>query len=367
MSAPQPLPDLPNFPNVLNIALEEHFDRTRRRFSDLGNEAPEAIFLGGGYGRSEGGVATDAQGQPAFFNDLDYFIFTKDPNNPVLNDAVHRWERDESEILGIDVEGKCLPRSDLEATPGSMMFYDLVAAHTQVMGPDDYLTEYKALARSETIEPIEATRLLWNRGSGLFFAKADLEQATNLSVVHRNQAKAKLALGDALLTIRGKYRPYVRERQQVLRSEASIDPRIVALHEAGTAFKLRPTVAPSIEELRATQLELTEIWRTCFLEVETKRLSHSFEEANAYIHYRGKLFTETSSLKNLALSVRDQIKRGGHLSPRKDYPRGSLQRSLLCLLSEPVDFDTAGRLLGAALPDLQTAAHHYTKWWTYYS
>jgi hypothetical protein len=354
-------------PESLDAALSEHFERTCYRFSKLGATTPEAIILGGGYGRGEGGIATNAQGEPAFFNDLDYFIFTDDPGNVELNAAVHEWEKDESALLGIDVEGKCLPRSDLNATPGSMMFFDLVAAHTQIMGADDYLADYKHLASAETIEAIEATRLLWNRGSGLFFAKADLAVKTKLSVVHRNQAKAKLALGDALLTIRGKYRPYVRERQEVLEGESSIDPRIVALHEEGTAFKLRPTSTPSLAVLQATQAELTEIWRTCFLEVERKRLGQAFADAASYIHYPAKLFPDTSSWRNYLLTARDKLKRGGCLAPGNDYPRGALHRALLSLLSEPSDLKVAGKFFGASLPDLPTAAQHYTKWWGYYS
>lgn len=361
MIAAVPLPD------SLDAALKAHFERTCAHFLKLGAVAPEAIILGGGYGRGEGGIARNAEGEPGFFNDLDYFIFTNYPNSPVLHRAVQQWEKSESALMGIDVEGKCLPQSDLEATPGSMMFYDLVAAHTQIMGPSNYLAAYRPLAKPETIERIEATRLLWNRGSGLFFAKVDLARGANLDVVHRNQSKAKLALGDALLTIRGKYRPYVRERQQILRAEPGLDPRIVTLHAEGTAFKLAPSPSPSIEVLEATQAELIAIWRECFLEVESTRLGCFFDDPVDYSGYRGKLFPDSSSPRNLLLSLRDRLKRGGKLSPGRDYPRGALQRALLSLLLEPPDLEAAGRTLGKVLPDLETAAREYTKWWGHYS
>jgi hypothetical protein len=354
-------------PDSLDLALQEHFERTRTYFKKLGAATPEAIVLGGGYGRGEGGIAKNAAGEPIFFNDLDYFIFTDDPGNAALNAAVHQWERDESAQLGIDVEGKCLPCSDLNQTPGSMMFYDLVAAHTQIFGPVDYLAPYAELAKAETIEAIEATRLLWNRGSGLFFAKADLSLGGELSIVHRNQAKAKLALGDALLTIRGKYRPYVRERQILLQAESDIDPRIVRLHKEGTAFKLQPTATASFEVLQTTQTVLTEIWRDCFLEVERKRLGQVFQSASDYINYSGKLFPASASWHNYMLCLRDQLKRGGHVYPCQDYPRGALQRALLCLLSEPSDLTAAGKCLGTPLQNLSDAAQHYTRWWGYYS
>jgi hypothetical protein len=356
-----------SLPDSLDTSLQAHFKRTRNWFTKPNLPSPEAVILGGGYGRGEGGVAVDDAGKPCFFNDLDYFIFTDHPKDQSLLDAVHQWERDESAILGIDVEGKCLPKSDLSATPGSMMFYDLVTAHTQVLGPGNYLAEFKSLARPETIQPIEATRLLWNRGSGLFFARVDLIGRKNLDLVHRNQAKAKLALGDALLTIRGKYRPYVVERQLLLKSEPATNPRIVALHEEGAAFKLKPTKVPSLEKLESTQAELIEIWQTCFLAVESQRLNYDFTDAGSYIEYSKKLFPETATFKNFALTIRDQMKRAGHLSPCFDYPRGALQRALLALLSDSGDLSAVEKSFNRSLPNLSAAAEHYTKWWMHYS
>jgi hypothetical protein len=354
-------------PSDLDARLKAHFERTVAHFGKLGPKSPEAIVLGGGYGRGEGGIATAPDGSPCFFNDLDYFIFTDSPEDPATVHALREWEREESAVMGIDVEGKCLPKSDLTETSGSMMFYDLVTAQTIVSGPEDFFEAYKAMANPERIAPIEATRLLWNRGSGLLFARADLEGGGDLSVVHRNQAKAKLALGDALLTIRGKYRAYVRERQALLRELSSVDPRIAELHEVGVAFKLRPTLTPQIEELQATQRELTQLWRSCFLEVESARLKHRFENPQAYATYPGKLFADSSTLKNVLLSVRDRLKRGGCLHPVSDYPRAALQRALVLLLQDEPDYAAVSRLFGEPITTLEGAARSYTKWWQFYS
>jgi hypothetical protein len=223
------------------------------------------------------------------------------------------------------------------------------------------------LARPETIKPIEATRLLWNRGSGLLFARSDLQTGRDLSVVHRNQSKAKLALGDALLTIRGKYRAFVRERQMMLREMDAIAPRIAELHEIGVSFKLRPTVTPDVEALRSTQEELTDLWLKCFLEVESDRLGVTFGAPREYALFRAKLFPETSSLRNFALNLRDRIKRSGGLRPVCDYPRGSLQRALVLLLEPKPDYPQIGRLFGQPIADLNEAVTHYKKWWQFYS
>lgn len=354
-------------PEKLEAQLQAHFDRTRQHFAKLGRNAPQVIVLGGGYGRGEGGIVTKPDGEPGFFNDLDYFIFTDHPDDPLMLRALREWERVESEKLGIDVEGKYLRQSELDQTAGSMMFYDAVTAHTIVEGPQDFFQPYRALANPATIEPIEATRLLWNRGSGLLFARTDLEKGGDLSVAHRNQAKAKLALGDALLTLRGKYCTYARDRQNALREQADIDPRIVALHQEGISFKLGPTPTPQADVLMATQAELTALWLPCFLEVESARLSSRFAAPADYANYCGKLFPTTSSWRNLLLGLRDRMRRSGSLRPRSDYPRGALQRALVLLLEPEPDYSRISHIFGERVTSLQQAVMHYTKWWHYYS
>ena len=122
-------------PTELDIQLKAHFDRTVAHFDRLGKEGAAGDRAGGGYGRGEGGIATGPDGGARFFNDLDYFIFTETPDDPDILESLRDWEREESVATGIDVEGKCLPKSDLRQTPGSMMFYDLVTAQTIVAGP----------------------------------------------------------------------------------------------------------------------------------------------------------------------------------------------------------------------------------------
>ena len=248
-----------------------------------------------------------------------------------------------------------------------MMFYDLVAGHTIVHGPENFFSAYSALADPGTIAAVEATRLLWNRGTGLLFARADLAGEKDLSVVHRNQSKAKLALGDALLTLQGKYRSFARERHHLLSELEGLDERIVKLHALGIDFKLKPTACPSPEELHATQQELTELWLDCFLKVESSRLGCEFGSPEAYAMHSGKLYPESQTLKNLLLGFRDRIKRDGCLHPVRDYPRGALQRALVLLLKPEPDWDRVGYHLGKRLSDLRVVVEVYKRWWQYYS
>ncbi|MFT4900741.1 MAG: hypothetical protein ACI81V_000007 [Lentimonas sp.] len=356
-----------DLPAGLDAQLTAHFERSRQYFQSLGTACPQALILGGGYGRNEGGVAANAAGAPCFFNDLDYFVFTDRPRDAALLTAVQRWERAESKLLGVDVEAKCLARCDLAQTGESMMFFDLVLGHTVVLGPGDFLQSYRSLAQAESIHAIEATRLLWNRGSGLLFARVDLEAGRDLEVVHRNQSKVKLALGDAWLTVRGLYQSHACERHKVLCEQVDVAARIKELHQCGLAFKLNPTRAPELAELERIQVELVAHWRRCFLEVEAVRLATSFADSAGYVTYPQRLFPARSLWRNLLLSARDRLRRGGALRPLGDYPRGALQRVLLALLEAEPDYLKVSRLLGTPVFSLSAAVAVYRKWWEFYS
>jgi hypothetical protein len=354
-------------PADLHARLVDHFNRTQTYFAQLKTASPEAVILGGGYGRAEGGVSYEATGKAALFNDLDYFIFTPTPNDPGLLSAVKQWERDESEKMGIDVEGKCLPQSDLDAVQDSMMFYDLVAGHIVVMGPEDYLNAYVPKMDAAKIAPIEAIRLLWNRGSGLLFAKSDLAKGASFDLVHRNQSKAKLALGDAWLTLRGEYSSLAADRNLSLHAAKEADPEIVSLHDTGLSFKKSPTKVPELSVLEDTQKILEKLWLKQFMAAESSRLNADFNGPKQYADFYGMLYPETSKFRNLMLGIRDRLKRGGGLYPIWDYPRGSLQRTLVLLLSESDYSERAAQLIDARHNSFHAIVERYRYWWTFYS
>lgn len=354
-------------PYELNEALQLHFARTKQYFEALADFEPEAVILGGGYGRGEGGIAHSDSGEPCLFNDLDYFIFTDKAMAPELLAAVKLWEADESARLGIDVEGKCLAVSELIHATESMMFFDLVRGHRVVLGPEDYLSEYSHNLDASCIRVEEATRLLWNRGSGLLFAKADLLRGHDLPVIHRNQSKLKLSLGDAILCAQGRYHHLAKERHQRLKSTPNVSSDVLSLHEEGLGFKLHPTPAPALKELRDTQSTLTTVWLRLYLELETDRLGHSFDDALSYVDYRGRLYPDRSIFRNVLIGVRDRLKRGGGLYPIWDYPRGALQRVLVLLLSEHNLRARAAQCLGAHDASEASLVDLYRRWWHMYS
>lgn len=354
-------------PPEMDAQLKAHFERSQQFFSSLGSARPQALILGGSYGRGEGGVARRADGQPCFYNDLDYFVFTPQPRDRGLQQAVHEWERRETEQMGVEVEAKCLSLSQLRDGLDSIMFFDLVLGHRVVLGPEDFLQPYRTQLSPQQIAPLEATRLLWNRGSGLLFARLDLAQGIHLEQVHRNQNKLELALGDALLALRGRYQPTVRARQIELERLAGVDPELQARYAQAVAFKLAPSPAPGLEQLQRRQQELTELWRKIFLELESARLGQPLHSAERYIQLKSRLFPDSSVARNLLLGLRDRLRRGGGLQPRWDYPRAALQRALLALLEPQPNFSQVRQFLGAGSGSLPAAVQLYRRWWGFYS
>lgn len=351
------------------------------------------LLLAGGYGRGEGGVflAFD-EADPQLYNDLEFYLILHDH---AKTGAVHRWcaeqvERGE-ELLGIEVEFKILREGAFRAGQPSMFYYDLLAAHRVVWGPPDFARAVpELLSKPELIPLHEATRLLFNRGSGLFFSYAGL-QRRDLRVadgfIERNHAKIRLALADAVLTAQGRYHFSCRERLRRAFDATPTSPQsannpnadrwevppdwnlIVQWHARGVDFKLNPRHHhPSVQELQREQDLLCEVWMRTFLWLESRRFNTRFASATDYARYRGRLFPHTSPLLNWMLHWRDRLRRGGSLPGALDYPRAPLQRALVLLLQPEADLPGAARFLrlkrSVSLDDLEAA---YARWWRFYN
>ena len=132
----------------------------------------EGLVLGGGYGRGEGGVLRTRTGDRPY-NDLEFYLFLSGNRfwnrrryAPLLNAECDRL----SEEAGLHVEIKIDSLTEWEQQPISMFSYDLVSGHQMVLGPDDLFERYGHHARGEDIPLEEATRLLFNRCSGLLLS-----------------------------------------------------------------------------------------------------------------------------------------------------------------------------------------------------
>lgn len=304
----------------------------------------QALLLGGGYGRGEGGVLATPDGD-APYNDLEFFLLVR--GHPRLNErrygaAIHAMEQRMSEKLGIDVEFKILSLEKLTSSPTSMFYYDLVCGHRVTAGSASVLEGCTHHAEAARIPSHEATRLMMNRCSSLLFAAERLAQSNftqeDLDFTARNIAKAQLALGDVILTALGKYHWSCLERHKTL---ASINEpwlpmaELLAFHKDGVDFKLHPCPGTSTrDELQALHQAVTEVAWAVWSWQERKRLGISTASPIEYAH-GGNKCPETSALKNSLIRIRAFGAKGplGPLAFR--YPREGLLNSLCLLLWAP--------------------------------
>lgn len=331
-------------------ALERHLERTCARvLSGIRGMIParklEAVMLGGGYGRGEGGVLHGADGHRPY-NDLEFYVVLR--GNRHLNER--RYHR-RLEVLGeilthladVEVEFKIASAREMASREVSMFSYDLVVGHRLLWGSPAILEEWAHHRSATNISIAEATRLLMNRCSGLLLAREKLDRATftahDADFVRRNIAKAQLACGDAVLAARWNYHWSCRERHRRLEALLVETPapwleRIVRHHAVGVEFKLHPyTTTEPREQLDAMHREVSAMARDCWLHLEGHRLEKTFPSARAYAEDSDDKCSHTLGLFNTLLNFRiDGWKR--QVRPYR-HPRERVFNALALLLWEP--------------------------------
>lgn len=355
----------------------------------------EALLLGGGYGRGEGGVFR-AEGRDEPYNDLEFFVFIRGP--VPLSDRRHRRDFEElahrlSPEIGIEVEFKIFSLERLRLGETTMFHYDLASGHRAVRGcgsaaEAEILSACAPHLDAGRIPLHEATRLMMNRCTGLLYASRLLEGAVfgaeEADFTARNLAKLQLAMGDALLTAHHRYHWSCRERHRRLREEVLFqnDPappgldleRIRAWHEEAVAFKLHPRRSPeSREELAARQREIRDGAWAVWQWLETKRLGREAGSPSRYATDPASKCPETRPLKNALVRLRTfgpaalpgDAARGRAFR----YPREALLRTLPLLLWKKeeglsaADLALCGSLLRAPAPDWLSAVSAYERLW----
>jgi hypothetical protein len=345
----------------------------------------EALILGGGYGRGEGGVLKTEQGEQPY-NDLEFYVFLK--GNTLLNDRKYRAQLHHlgerfTERVGIEVEFKIISIQKLRQSQVSMFYYDLVAAHRLLHGEEGVLANCDHHRSAHRIPLAEATRLLMNRCSGLLFSKGLLERETftgeDADFVARNIAKAKLAMGDVILTAYGHYHFSCRERHRRLEKlaiaqETSWIAPFVEPHREGVEFKLHPfKSSASREELAKSHTDASQFAKELWLWLENRRLGKRFSKVEEYSFCQTPKCPESEPLKNLALTARTFGVLSSISSGAARYPRERLLNTLPLLLwldaplSRP---ETRARIEGQLRThggDLQSAISAYKAIWNRYN
>ena len=313
----------------------------------------EAVLLGGGYGRGEGGVLSGRSGDRPY-NDLECFVAIRGHRH-VNEFRYHRRLDVLGEILthlaDVEVEFKITSLSEMASRPPGMFLYDLASGHRLLWSnptadPEASLASHR---NPGDILQEDATRLLMNRCSGLLFASALLAKGpftpSVADFVGRNIAKAQLAFGDALLAANGRYHWSCRERHRRLAdlAQAKHSPwldGVLRHHAVGLEFKLRPqTVALSHGEPIARHSEVTAFALKCWLWLETRRLGRVFPTAKAYADDHGNKCPGTSPFQNVVLNLRADVLRLHAVARPWRHPRQRVLESLALLLWEPGSTD----------------------------
>jgi hypothetical protein len=353
-------------------ALEHHLAATCERVSaGIRSVVPPGklvgILLGGGYGRGEGGVLRTPTGDGPY-NDLEFYVFLR--GNAFLSERkyrapLHALGEQLSPAAGLEVEFKVLSLDKLRHSSPSMFYYDLVSGHRRVLGEETLLRGCEHHLNAAAIPLHEATRLLFNRCSGLLYSLERLQREDfgpmEADFVGRNIAKAQLAMGDVLLCAKGQYHWSCRERQErltrlELNAELQWAEPLKINHKTGVHFKLFParsTEARGI--LAARHTEISGLGWQLWLWLESKRLGQSFTSPRDYAFSETDKCPETSSSRNRLINLRTF---GLSAPVCGRYPRERLFHALTLMLWEKEALKDP-LLLGKIQTELQSQAHEF--------
>lgn len=330
-------------------ALERHLAQVCQRvLSGVRGLIPpqnlEALLLGGGYGRGEGGVLRDVIGDSPY-NDIEFYVAIRGQRH--LNElrygrALEVLGEILTQLAGVEVEFKITSIAELRAMPISMFSYDLFAGNRLLWGDPHRLDGCGHHLMVEQLPLSEATRLLMNRGTGLLLAQEKLSAEElapgDADFVRRNIAKAALACGDAVLVASGRYHWSCRERHRRLECLAGIEPTawhedLLSHHVDGVNFKLRPHATTlSRGALTVLHADVTDLVRHCWLWIEQKRLGVEFPSARAYARSPVDKCPGSPRMRNLLLNLRvGGFRPHGQPAPWR-HPRQRIYHALALLL-----------------------------------
>ena len=306
----------------------------------------EALVLGGGYGRGQGGVLKTNSGD-APYNDLEFYVFLR--GNRVLNERKHRQALQDfgqglSAEAGLHVEFKVDSLARLRNSAVTMFSYDLVSGHRTLFGGENVFNGCESHRQASQIPLAEATRLLFNRCTGLLLAKELLKKrelsSDEADFVGRNIAKAQLALGDVILVAAQKYHWSCLERRKALENLAARNgPACLGEarrhHVAGIDFKLHPQrFLKPLAEFQAEHEIVSRVAMELWLWLESRRLNQAFSSPCDYAFRPVPKCAGTPAWRNLLLNAK-AFGPGSVLSPTAThYPRERLLNSLPLLLWE---------------------------------
>lgn len=338
--------DLPSYNKDLKYCrlasadFNSRMDDALHRISEETHQAMDnnlvALILGGGYGRGEGGVIC-VEGYEQPYDDLDLVLVVQD-KSAVQQDQLAAISKKYESELKIHVDfSRALTIEDIRNWPRWLIWQDLLNGHITLYGQEDVLIANAPVYLRDPLPPIEATRLLLNRGAGLLWAMRiarGVESAPDADFVRRNYFKCGLALGDAALIAHRRFATPYRGRDERLAALVSESEELAALniqllYEISLLFKFTPDQSPDVPLTQQSLQILARLWGATFLHVESKRTGRGFRSLEEYSRWLGLREPEQHTVDALARNVIRNIQLG---TLSWLYPREWLYRRLPVLL-----------------------------------
>ncbi len=299
----------------------------------------DAIALGGSYGRGEAGlIHKDPLSSSQLSEPVKIFIFFKKDRTADLNQWVEEEQLLGKHALTVTVSFHCFPTKALMYEKGRLVFYNLIYGHKLLYGPSCFFQSYREFYPQGRLAEGEASRLLWNAGTELYFAQKALEKKKDALWVRQIHEDLKLSLGDSLTISHHYYSPLAKARHATLLEiplPYTWGSSVTALHREGLAFKLYPHYdALSWKNLQRENKLLRDLWEKVFLYLEEKRLGRPFISLLEYAKETARLFPEIPWKVNVGVAFYELLKRHSCLKPIFDTPRASLFKTLAALLSQ---------------------------------
>ena len=318
---------------------------------------------------------------------MEFYVFLD--GNPLLNERKYGVDlRELGERLspgaGLHVEFKIDSLEKLRSSPVSMFTYDLVAGHRTIVGGDTIFQGCEHHLQAEKIPLSEATRLLFNRCTGLLLAK-ELLAGQKLTPEQKRFHWPQSGQGPTCL---GRCRAH---RLRPISLELSGAPPALeptwsfqircpiagagsaASTLLGVAFKLHPKQsAKSPTAFEKEHREISALALELWLWTESRRFKCKFSSVRDYAFNDREKCLGPSGWRNYLLNLKTFGPGAAFDAKAARYPRERLFNSLPLLLwngevsKEPEVTTHLQRQLGTAASDWQGLVAAYKQIWPAY-
>ncbi len=304
-----------------DAAVEARIDRDQRLIGEAVRAAVDpdhfrALVLMGGYGRGEGGYV-EIDGEPAPFNDYDYFVVVRHCSAACRREISARLcdlARELETRVGVEVDFALLREGRLGLAEHSLMNAEMRWGHRVVVGDPGILQAMPPMP-FDRLPPGEITRLMLNRGALLLMNRQRRLRAEHLdgerrAVFFKYLFKAILACGDARLAARGQYHPsYPVKLERLEALDLRHHDKFMNLYRLAYRHKFHPDYASLADEHPDDwQTRVVWTWLETLRGFEAQRLGRSILHWDEYCRahvLKGQPSGLGGPLRSLAVALRD--------------------------------------------------------------